>query len=75
MLNTTEERLATYFLSRALELLERAKAESDPWQRIDIEEIRASYRAARIIDLDWPCVSGIVLWAFPSGGILAVSYS
>jgi hypothetical protein len=28
-----------------------------------------------VIDLDWPCVSGIVLWAFPSGGILAVSYS
>jgi hypothetical protein len=29
--------------------------------------------AGTIIDLDWPCVSGIVLWAFPSGGILAVS--
>jgi hypothetical protein len=28
-----------------------------------------------VIDLDWPCASGIALSAIPSGGILAVSYS
>jgi len=27
-----------------------------------------------VIDLDWPCATGIVLSAVPDGGVLAVSF-